>query len=369
MIEVRFVALEDRLMPAKAWRPLMGASTAAIGGEEGTAPTSKKKRASTPAAVSAAVPPLAGISTATGGRRAGERSGASGGSGGRVTSDSMPAPPMPPARKETWTEVLGRKAKNKKRKSGRDNPAKAAAVPSKVPTAVRPQGRKEGAQKTPGKKAKPPKIKVPKRAAVVLTAVDSGKNTVADALIKIRDKIELRSMGIASLRPRRAITGALIYEIPGEGNEKKADDFAAKLREELDSGQVKVTRPTKMAELRLSGLDDMTESQNVAEAMAAVGGCATWEVQVGNIRRTRGGLGTVWVRCPAVAARKLAGAGRVQVGWVMARVEALRARPIQCFKCLRTGHTIGNCDSGSTGVNAATAAVERATSQVDVRKR
>ncbi|XP_011173321.1 cellular nucleic acid-binding protein homolog [Solenopsis invicta] len=29
----------------------------------------------------------------------------------------------------------------------------------------------------------------------------------------------------------------------------------------------------------------------------------------------------------------------------MARIEALRPRPAQCYRCLRTGHTIGNCGS------------------------
>ncbi|XP_039315379.1 uncharacterized protein C683.02c-like [Solenopsis invicta] len=100
-----------------------------------------------------------------------------------------------------------------------------------------------------------------------------------------------------------------------------------------------------MTELRLSGLDDLTDSKAVAEAMARVGGCGAWKVQVGVIRRPRGGLGSVWIRCPSAAAKKLAEAARVQIGWVMARVEALRARPAQCFKCLRAGHTIGTCNS------------------------
>lgn len=152
-------------------------------------------------------------------------------------------------------------------------------------------------------------------------------------------------MGIPSLRPRRALTGATIYEVPGEQSNEKTDTLAAKLRSELNNEEVKVARPVKTAELRLSGLDDLTDSQAVADAMARVGGCVTWEVQVGAIRRPRGGLGSVWVRCPAAAARKLTEATRVQVGWVMARVEALRAKPAQCYKCLRTGHTIGGCTS------------------------
>lgn len=150
-------------------------------------------------------------------------------------------------------------------------------------------------------------------------------------------------MGIQSLRPRRARTGALIYEVPGEQSQEGADKLANTLRQHLNEKEVKVDRPVKTAELRLSGLDDGTSDVNVAEAMARVGDCKTWETQIGDIRRPRGGLGSVWVRCPAAAARKLAQAGRIQIGWVMAKIEALRPRPAQCYKCLRTGHTIGNC--------------------------
>ncbi|XP_011156630.1 serine/arginine-rich splicing factor RS2Z33-like [Solenopsis invicta] len=32
------------------------------------------------------------------------------------------------------------------------------------------------------------------------------------------------------------------------------------------------------------------------------------------------------------------------MGWVLAKAETLRPRPIHCFQCLRTGHT-GNCTS------------------------
>jgi hypothetical protein len=115
-------------------------------------------------------------------------------------------------------------------------------------------------------KEKKTKIKVPKRAAVVLTAVDKEKVSVADALAKIRSKIDLRAMGIASLRPRRALTGAIIYEVPGEESQAKADELVVKFRSELDAGEFKVARPTKTAELRLFGLDDVTDDRGVAEA-------------------------------------------------------------------------------------------------------
>lgn len=87
--------------------------------------------------------------------------------------------------------------------------------------------------------------------------------------------IDLRSLEIASLRPRKAVTGTIIYEVPGEISQSKADDLAAKLREKLNPKEIKVARPTKMVEFCLSGLDDMTDNRTEAEAMAAVGGYAT----------------------------------------------------------------------------------------------
>ncbi|XP_011165199.1 uncharacterized protein LOC105199697 [Solenopsis invicta] len=100
-----------------------------------------------------------------------------------------------------------------------------------------------------------------------------------------------------------------------------------------------------MAELCLFGLDDMTGTQEVAEILAAAGGCALTEVQVGTVRRPRSGLGSVWVRCPAASGRKLVETGKIRICWVMAGVEALSARPMMCFRCLKTDHTIGGCVS------------------------
>lgn len=61
---------------------------------------------------------------------------------------------------------------------------------------------------------------------------------------------------------------------PGEDSQSRADTLATELRKKLNTGEVKVTRPIKIAELRMSSLDDITNSQGVVRAMAQSGDAA-----------------------------------------------------------------------------------------------
>lgn len=83
------------------------------------------------------------------------------------------------------------------------------------------------------------------------------------------------------------------------------------------------------------------------EAVVNNGGSLEDDVRIGEIRqRTPRGSGSIWVQCPTEAAKKLVDMGKVKVGWVAARVEALKPRPLACYKCLEKGHTAGNCRTG-----------------------
>nr|XP_033342844.1 uncharacterized protein LOC117229950 [Megalopta genalis] len=106
---------------------------------------------------------------------------------------------------------------------------------------------------------------------------------------------------------------------------------------------VKVAHPIKNADLRVRGLVDSTTPAEVATAVARVGGCDQGDVRTSEIRSPPSGLGTLWVQCPAAAARKVAVAGKITVGWTLATVEALSARPLQCYRCLGLGHTRQRC--------------------------
>ncbi|CAD1476229.1 unnamed protein product, partial [Heterotrigona itama] len=134
-------------------------------------------------------------------------------------------------------------------------------------------------------------------------------------------------------------TGGIILKVPGESSAEKADNLAGRMRQVFsNNGDVKVSRPRKMAEVRISGLGYIGSDQG---RRIRRGGCEDRR----NPPMHADEHGSVWVRCSATAARKIAMIGRLLVGWVLTRVEALDKRPLQCFRCMEMGHTAPRCSS------------------------
>ncbi|XP_063367026.1 uncharacterized protein LOC134655493 [Cydia amplana] len=244
-----------------------------------------------------------------------------------------------PASEEEWTTVVKRGKKNKKK-----TPVGAATTAKpQQPAAPRKEQEGKGRNKTKAL------LRTPRSAAVVLTLETGAEErgvTYGTLITEAKTKISLDGLGITGLRFRRAVTGAAILEIPGpdttSGNQ--ADSLAAKLRETLNVADVRISRPVKCAEMRISGLDDSVTEEELAAAVAKVGGCALEAVKVGRISRTPTGLGTAWARCPVAAAKKVA-EGRLLVGWASANVKLLESRPLRCFRCLVPGHVRKGCTS------------------------
>ncbi|KYQ50733.1 hypothetical protein ALC60_10175 [Trachymyrmex zeteki] len=61
------------------------------------------------------------------------------------------------------------------------------------------------------------------------------------------------------------------------------------------------------------------------------------------MRQSSGGKGAIWVRYPALAAKRIADSRRITVGWVSARVQLLQPRLLQCYRCMELGHVLRSC--------------------------
>lgn len=244
--------------------------------------------------------------------------------------------------------MIGRKARTKTGKEGSRTAKAAISIKSTAEVLIKEMPCSQLKTAMPvsslpkkGKKKKGKK-KTLRTAAVVITCPPGEYKEVLREAV---GRIDLASLEIGGMMARKAVTGAQIYEIGGPEKEKKADALATKLREVV--GQrvgVRISRPTMTAEVRIRGLDESIVPADIVRAVAMNGGCSPEDVKSGEIQFVGKGPGTAWVRCPLAAANKIVAARTIQVGWIRARVEALEKRALQCFKCLKMGHTIAQCN-------------------------
>ncbi|XP_063361462.1 uncharacterized protein LOC134650438 [Cydia amplana] len=337
MMNARFDALEveGRLLPARNLRPQLAADKKKAGEKMApvSVPTSggKKKNKTSAVAPDNMKAPPAPPSPAQEGPKGGKAKQKKGlqpavDAGPSASRKPQPLAPATASSDQQWTKVVSKRAK--KKAAAKSNP--------------QPQAKAKTRPKSGGRNLRPPRS-----AAVVLTlqpeAEKSGA-TYAKVLADAKAKVNLVELGISALQFRRAATGARVLELPGVTSSEKADKLAQVLAEKLGEG-VRVTRPTKCAELRLSNLDDSVTPEEVVAAVARVGECATDQVKTGEIRLDYSGLGTVWVRCPVTAAKKVADGGRFLVGWSSAQVKLLEPRVMRCFRCLECGHVKAQCQA------------------------
>lgn len=192
--------------------------------------------------------------------------------------------------------------------------------------------------------SKPPIIRrAPKTAAVVIKCSSDGL-TYAEAIQRVKTKVSLPDLKIVGTKIRHTANGGVLIEVPGPDGSEKADALRRKVQEALGDKAV-VTRPVIKGELRIVGMDDSITAQEVVEVIAMEGGCLPEDVKVGPIRPMRNGLYTVWIQCPLAAAIRASTGNKIRIGWTIARIELLKARPIQCYRCWEQGHLMSSCKS------------------------
>lgn len=83
--------------------------------------------------------------------------------------------------------------------------------------------------------------------------------------------------------------------------------------------------------------------EEVVDTIVEQGDCLAEEIRTGDIKGMYNGLGMIWARCSLRAASIMANAGKVRIGWTIARVELLARRPLQCFRCWEYDHVRFTC--------------------------
>lgn len=159
-----------------------------------------------------------------------------------------------------------------------------------------------------------------------------------------REHIDLETLGIKTSRVRKALNGGLLIEVSGEDSRLKAQELVTRLKDVLKDSAF-VSCPVKKRELRVVGFDESVTVEEIVEALSNLGGCSPGDVKAGPIRTMNNGLGMVWIQLPVAAAAKVADKGRVRIGWTVARVELLKTRPLQCYRCWSFGHVQSACRS------------------------
>ncbi|XP_046974306.1 uncharacterized protein LOC124540681 [Vanessa cardui] len=186
---------------------------------------------------------------------------------------------------------------------GRDRPAsrnppstpdaewKVAGDAKKKKKEARQRAKKEAQKKkeegVAAAKRRPARLRTPRSTAVALTLQPGAEErglSYADILAKAKAEISLSDLGITGLRCKTTATGGRLLEVSGATSGPKADALAEKLRASLGSDDVRVSRPTKCAVLRISGLDDSATIEEVVAAVSKTGGCPPDQVKAGTIR-------------------------------------------------------------------------------------
>lgn len=134
----------------------------------------------------------------------------------------------------------------------------------------------------------------------------------------------------------------MVIEVPGPDGRRQAESLRSSLAEALKEG-AKVSNPVETGELRLRGIDPSLGLDEIRSSLVGIGMCLAEELTLISVGRMRDGMGIVWARCPLDAAVRIAEWGSVGIGWTRVRVDLIRKKPVQCYKCWRFGHVRASC--------------------------
>ncbi|XP_029161130.1 uncharacterized protein LOC114932883 [Nylanderia fulva] len=189
-----------------------------------------------------------------------------------------------------------------------------------------------------------PRVARRKVAVVTIMSKAGTESSYAEILGAARRNISLNDIGIKETRIRPAFNGGYKIEVPGE----RGLELAGRLKEQLKvilQDVAKVDNPVAKGELKIVGLAPSTLREEIGDQLTCISSFPPESFNISDIKRMRDGMGIAWVQCPLNAAISIAEIGRLRIGWTSAKVELLKKRAVQCFKCWRFGHVRTNCSA------------------------
>lgn len=183
-----------------------------------------------------------------------------------------------------------------------------------------------------------------KVAVVTINAKKDCNLSYADMLRIAREKISLGDLGIDNTKIKSTFNGGYKIEVPGANGV----ELAGRLKNRLEivlKDVARVGNPVARGELRIIGIAPSTSREEIIGEVASLSGFPPDVFKVSEVRSMRDGMGIAWVQCPLNAAISVAETGYLRIGWTRVRVELMKKKPIQCFRCWRFGHVRQNCSA------------------------
>lgn len=214
-----------------------------------------------------------------------------------------------------WSEVVGKKAKNKVTATTARNPIGATQKPV--------EGKRRGVRSMP---------------AAIMVNVDNQEDFL-ELVKKIRGGVNPEVMGERVVGMRKTKSGRLLIEVKGDTDEVEA--VRAEVSKSAGDGiEVRFLQQKSMLEIR--DLDQWTMADEVTDAVAVATGASRDTLRVISLRKGYGGVQTALVLVPTARCRNVVEHGRLRVGMVNCRIRQ-GERKIRCFRCLSFGHMSSQC--------------------------